>query len=177
MTEHDAADLAPSRQRGNMNTDPLGVVAVPAAAWIAMHDLTMRYAEAIDTKDWSLFRTAFVEDCVMTYGDPWGPIRGIEHLTDFVIKFHAPLAHLRHATTNFRVGAYDGDRARGRCSVEALLVAPGTAGGDTLRVTGVYQDDFVRRGAEWRFASRVFTSVLSEGNPAVGDWEWEPPGS
>jgi hypothetical protein len=166
---------APGRGDQRLIIEPLGVAVVPVADWIAMHDVVMRYAEALDTKDWALFRTAFTPDCVMTYGDPWGPIEGIEHLTDFVVRFHAPLAHLRHATTNFRIGAYDGDTARGRCSVEALLVQPGAPGGDTLRVTGVYQDVFARRDGAWRFASRVFTPILSEGNEGVGDWSWERP--
>lgn len=154
-----------------MSTDAPGVVEVPAADWIAMNDLVMRYAESIDTKDWELFRTCFTEDCTMTYGEPWGPLEPLDVLVDFVIHFHDPLEHLRHATTNFRVGAYDGDTAHGRCSVEALLVQ----GGASLRVTGVYQDTFVRTGDGWRFARREFASFLTEGDPGVGAWEWVHP--
>jgi 3-phenylpropionate/cinnamic acid dioxygenase small subunit len=159
-----------------MDTDALGIAEVPPADWIAMNDLVLRYAEAIDTKDWALFRTVFTEDCCMTYGEPWGPLEGLDVLTDFVIHFHEPLEHLRHATTNFRIGAYVGDTARGRCSVEALLVQTGAPGGDTLRVTGVYHDTFVRTGGAWRISRRVFTSFLTEGNPDVGAWDWERPG-
>jgi 3-phenylpropionate/cinnamic acid dioxygenase small subunit len=159
-----------------MSTTPPSTASRTVAAedWIAMHDLVMGYAEAIDTKDWALFRTLFVEDCAMSYGEPWGPIEGLDDLTDFVIYFHTPLDHSRHATTNFRISAGDGQTATGRCSVDALLIQAGVEGGETLRVQGVYVDRFVRKPAGWRFADRLFTPIHNEGNPQVGGWDWKP---
>lgn len=144
---------------------------VPASDWIALHDLVMGYAEAIDRKDWELFRALFAEDCVMTYGEPWGPIEGLDALTDFVAYFHAPLDSSRHGTTNFRVSSFDGSMATGRCSVDAMLVQ----GGRTLRVIGVYVDRFARRSGGWHFTERAFASIHSEGDPDVGAWDWQHP--
>jgi hypothetical protein len=148
--------------------------AVAPADWIAMHSLVMTYAEAIDTKDWELFRTCFTQDCHMTYGEPLGLIRGLDDLADFVEYFHEPLDGSRHGTTNFRISTIGAAQARGRCSVDALLVQVGTAGGDTLRVVGHYADQFVRGDEGWRFAQRVFTPIHSEGNAQIGGWDWQP---
>jgi 3-phenylpropionate/cinnamic acid dioxygenase small subunit len=145
---------------------------VPPADWLAMHDLVMGYAEAIDTKDWELFRTFFVADCTMTFGEPLGEIRGLDALADFVAYFHDPLDNSRHATTNFRLSQFDGSSARGRCGVDARLLQSGATGGDTLLVVGVYIDHFVHRAEGWRFAERVFTPIHSEGNAEIGGWDW-----
>ena len=53
-------------------------VDIPPEDWIALHDVIMKYAQSIDTKDWELFRTVFVEDIQLTYGEPWGPFDGID---------------------------------------------------------------------------------------------------
>ena len=156
-----------------MSTTASTTPVVSPADWIAMHNLVMTYAEAIDTKDWQLFRTCFTEDCYMTYGEPWGPIDGIDDLADFVEYFHEPLDNSRHGTTNFRIDAISGARASGRCSVDALLVQAGAPGGDTLRVVGAYVDRFIKTDDGWRFAHRVFTPIHNEGNPQIGGWDWQ----
>ena len=145
---------------------------VPPEDWIALHDVIMKYAQSIDTKDWDLFRTVFVEDIQLTYGEPWGPFDGIEDAVSFIDPFHAPLDGSRHSTTNFRVVAYDGDHAITRCSVDALLVKNDHPGGPFLRVIGDYVDDFVRRDDGWRIRDRQFTRLWAEGNPNVAFYEW-----
>jgi 3-phenylpropionate/cinnamic acid dioxygenase small subunit len=160
-----------------MSTTARTTPTVTPADWIELHNLVMTYAEAIDTKDWELFRTAFTEDCAMTYGEPWGMIEGLDALADFAEFFHSPLDNSRHGTTNFRISSIDGDTATGRCSVDALLVQAGAEGGDTLRVVGAYIDNFVKTSDGWKFSHREFTPIFSEGNDGggVGAWEWNPP--
>jgi hypothetical protein len=157
-----------------MSTTARTTPTVAPADWIAMHDLVMTYAEAIDTKDWQLFRTCFTDDCAMSYGEPWGLIEGLDSLTDFVDYFHEPLDNSRHGTGNFRIDTIDADTATGRCSVDALLVQAGSDGGDTLRVVGAYIDRFAKGSDGWRFAHRVFTPIHSEGNTQIGGWDWQP---
>jgi ketosteroid isomerase-like protein len=51
-----------------------------------------------------------------------------------------------------------GDQARGRVYTSEVLT---TTGGDTRRVVGVYEDQYVKSGGRWLFASRRY-SVLKE---------------
>jgi len=148
---------------------------VPPGEWIALQDVVMKYAQAIDTKDWDLFRTVFVDDIQLTYGEPWGPFDGIDEVVSFVDPFHAPLDGSRHSTTNFRVVAYDGNTAMTRCSVDALLVKADHPDGPFLRVIGAYVDDFVRQPDGWRIKNREFTRLWAEGNPNVAFYEWSRP--
>ena len=51
----------------------------------------------------------------------------------------------------------DGDRARGRCSVQEVLQLPD---GGARQIFGVYHDQFVRAD-DWHFAHRRFDVLLA----------------
>jgi len=81
-----------------------------------MNDLVLRYAEAIDARRLEAVPHGLHRGLLPDLREPWGPLEGLDVLYRLRhITFHAPLEHLRHATTNFRIGAYDGETARGRC--------------------------------------------------------------
>jgi 3-phenylpropionate/cinnamic acid dioxygenase small subunit len=145
----------------------------PPEDWIALHSVLMAYAHGIDHHKWDLLRSCFTEDCHVTYGDPWGPLDGIEIFMKFMIEFHEPLDDSSHSTTNVRVVEYDGDTATTHCSVDALLVRNGHPDGDHLRVAGHYVDRFVRTDDGWKIAERDFRRIWAAGNPNVALWDWE----
>ncbi|MCW2991868.1 MAG: hypothetical protein JWM73_2462 [Solirubrobacterales bacterium] len=146
---------------------------IPPADWIAIHSVLIAYAHAIDSKNWELFRDCFTEDCRVTYGDPWGPLDGIDDLAGFIVPFHEPLDDSSHSTTNFRVVEFDGDSALTHCDVDALLVRNEHPEGDHLRVAGHYVDRFVRTPAGWKIANRDFRRIWAAGNQNVALWDWE----
>ena len=119
-------------------------------------DVLIRYATGIDTRDWSLFRTVFTDDCRLDYGEI-GSWDGVDAVTGFMVDAHAAAGHTMHRITNPAV-SIDGDTARARAYVDALIMAPDNASG--VNAAGYYDDEFVRTPRGWRLHRRRFTTVL-----------------
>jgi 3-phenylpropionate/cinnamic acid dioxygenase small subunit len=118
-------------------------------------DVLLRYATGIDRRDWSLFRTAFADDCELDYGDI-GSWSGVDAVTEFMDVSHSMAGHTMHRLTN-QVISVSGDAAEARTYVDALILAPDNASG--VNAVGFYDDELVRTAAGWRIARRRFTPV------------------
>lgn len=124
---------------------------------LAIEDVLVRYATAIDRRDWDLFATCFVSDVRTDYGDV-GAFDGIESLTAFMVDAHAGFGTTNHLLSNFVI-AVDGDRATACSYVHVVLVfADGSASIDGV---GRYEDDLVRTVDGWRLTSRRYLSTRS----------------
>jgi len=123
----------------------------------AIADVIVRYATAIDRRDWELFRTCFTPDCGSDYGSigGWNDIDG---LTEFMTTAHAGMGHTMHRMTN-NVVALDGDVASGRTYVHVILQLDRNNPGSVYETFGFYDDSFVRSADGWRIAQRNFTTV------------------
>lgn len=119
-------------------------------------DLQVRYATGIDSRDWSLFRTVFTEDCELDYGDI-GVWSGVDAVVDFMVAAHDMAGHTLHRITN-QTAAVNGDSATARAYVDALIMSQDNASG--VNAAGFYDDDLIRTDAGWRIARRRFTTVL-----------------
>jgi len=117
----------------------------------AIQDLLVRYATAIDTRDWELFRTCFSEDAVTDYGDV-GSWTDVEGITAFMEKAHEPFGDTNHMLSNFVVEV-DGDRAQATSYVHVVLALKGSVAGWVDSV-GRYGDTLVRTPGGWRIAER-----------------------
>lgn len=128
----------------------------------AIGRVLVRYATAIDTRDWQLFRSCFVDDAACDYGDI-GAFTGVAALTSFMEAAHAGFGATNHMLSNFAVDV-DGDRATARSYVHVVL----TFRDDTsawIDSVGSYDDTLVRTSDGWRIATRTFrlTRTLSSG--------------
>jgi 3-phenylpropionate/cinnamic acid dioxygenase small subunit len=124
----------------------------------AHHDITevlLRYAAAIDRRDWELFHTCFTDDCHADYGDI-GAWESLDAITAFMIDAHAELGHTLHRLSNFTI-AVQADHASARSYVDAVLVTPD--GQTCINAIGYYDDELVATAAGWRIAKRNFTPV------------------
>jgi hypothetical protein len=148
--------------------------AIPPVDWIAFHQVLARYARGIDTKDWELFRTAFTEDCSLTYGEPWGPFADLDELVSFVRHYHGPLDSSQHSVTNLLVSELGDSHAVLHSDVDAVLVQQGHPDGPVFRVSGFYEDRLVRTPEGWRIASGKFSANLNQGNPNVAARRLDP---
>lgn len=119
-------------------------------------DLQVRYATGIDSRDWSLFRTVFTEDCELDYGDI-GVWSGVDAVVDFMVAAHDMAGHTLHRITN-QTASVNGDSATARAYVDALIMSQDNASG--VNAAGFYDDDLIRTDAGWRIARRRFTTVL-----------------
>jgi 3-phenylpropionate/cinnamic acid dioxygenase small subunit len=119
-------------------------------------ELLVRYATGIDRRDWKLFRSCFTEDCHADYGDT-GVFEGVEALTEFMIRAHAPMGHILHRITNQAVARIADDRVAARSYVDAVLMVADSRRG--VQAIGIYDDELVRSDDGWRIARRRFTLV------------------
>jgi len=126
-------------------------------------EVLVRYATGIDRRDWKLFRTCFTEDCHADYGEI-GVWDGVEAITEFMTKSHAPMGHTLHRISNEAV-TRNGAGVAARSYVDAVLMA--ADGNSGVHAIGFYDDELVRTDAGWKIAGRRFTLVrvasLAEG--------------
>jgi hypothetical protein len=120
-------------------------------------EVLVRYASAIDQRDWELLRTCFTPDCVAEYGQ-FGVWRSSEELVRYMERAHEPFGALLHRITN-QVVRQDGDGIAARSYVDAILMS---GDGTALRLVGYYDDELTNGPGGWRIAHRRFTPVLSE---------------
>ncbi|WP_297795439.1 nuclear transport factor 2 family protein [Mycobacterium sp.] len=118
-------------------------------------ELLVRYATAIDRRDWPLFRTVFTDDCELDYGEI-GRWQGVDEVTNFMDKTHAMAGHTLHRLSN-QVITVDGDEASARTYVDAVIMFGDNQAG--VNAWGFYDDGIVRTSDGWRIARRRFTQV------------------
>lgn len=134
---------------------------------IAIHDLTVVYCWALDTREFEKLREIFLEDCTALYGPR--ELLGVQAVMDRCRQALAPLDASQHMVTNHRINI-DGDRATSRCYFHAQHVRGAAAVGDAspnFIVAGHYNDDLVRSADGWRIQRRVLVSTWTAGNPIV----------
>ncbi|VEG57009.1 bile acid 7-alpha dehydratase [Mycolicibacterium aurum] len=119
-------------------------------------DLLVRYATGIDSRDWSLFRSVFTDDCELDYGEI-GRWSGVDAVVEFMVAAHDKAGHTLHRITN-HTAAIDGDTATARAYVDALIMSQDNTSG--VSAAGFYDDELVRTGTGWRIKRRRFTTVL-----------------
>ncbi len=128
---------------------------------IEIDDLLVRYATAIDTKDWDLLASCFTPDAFIDYTSAGG-IKGIfpevhQWLAQVLVAF--PMT--QHLITN-RAVTVDGDLATSRSAFFNPMGLPGDAGGLVLFFEGgYYNDKLVRTAAGWRITERIEESSYS----------------
>jgi hypothetical protein len=121
-----------------------------------IEDLLVRYAIAIDTRDWELFRSCFVLGVDADYGDI-GHWHGVEEITAFMQQVHTGPSQHRLSTMAIALDDTDPDRATARTYVDAIVLGPdGRNGANGI---GHYDDVLTRDGDGWRIARRVYTGI------------------
>lgn len=116
--------------------------------------LTIRYATAIDTRQYGLLSTVFTADAALDYGEV-GKWSSAAEVIEFMDLAHAGAAHTMHRMSN-QVVTVDGDTATARTYVDALILGPDSSG---VNAIGFYDDELVRTADGWRIGTRTFTAV------------------
>ena len=128
-------------------------------------DSTIRYAAAIDRREWDELDEVFVPDAHVAYG--FVPsMTGTEAVKKFVSNTLAHLDSTQHMVSNHQVGA-DGEGAKSRCYLHAQHTKAKTEGGNNYVVGGIYRDRWVKTDAGWRIAERYLEMLWTEGNTRV----------
>ena len=129
----------------------------------AIIDLTIAYTYALDTKSWDELDTVFVPDATAFLTEE---LTGRDAIKARVRRALEGLDVSQHLIGNHQI-AIDGDRATGRCYLQAQHVRDAAPGPPNFIVAGRYDDRFVRTPDGWRIERRELAIMWTEGNPAV----------
>lgn len=123
----------------------------PIADRLALEDLTVAYAHALDSMgDVADICACFTEDAVYDLsGIGMAKVTGHSGISDLFTGIFATMSHQAHYLSNFAVTAYAGDTA----SVRTYVAGTGRAkDGNQVTVNGRYYFDAVRTAEGWKFA-------------------------
>ena len=123
---------------------------------LEIQDLMVRYAHAVDTRDWPLFRELFTEDATVDYGAFGGPKGSVDEVVGFLSSVLPLFSATQHLMANCAI-ALDGDRATVRTMCHNPMALAREAGKDPgLLVCGLwYRDTVLRTPAGWRIRERA----------------------
>lgn len=125
----------------------------------ALTALLLRYATALDMRDWAMLRSCFSEDVEADYAN-FGKWRGLREITEYMRQTHNDLGPTLRRVTNISVHMERGE-VRARSYIDAILT-PGKAGGPVHRGVGWFDDRLVRTSEGWKIFRRTFIPVLLE---------------
>jgi 3-phenylpropionate/cinnamic acid dioxygenase small subunit len=113
---------------------------------IEINDLLTRYATAVDTKDWALYRTVFTPDAFIDYESAGGVKGTFDEVLAWMETTMAGFPMTQHLVANVAV-QLDGDAA----TVRAMFYNPMQMGnGKNFFCGGWYNHQLVRTAEGWR---------------------------
>ena len=147
------------RERNTGGEEPVVGPQSVSVDWLAIHDLLLRYARALDSRDWSLLRTCFHPEARARYGE--SELIGPQAISDYCER-----ALARYRITQHLLAApyivVDGDSATARTSLQATHVEARPEGESLYVVAGTYHDKIVSERGEWRLSERWLEAVWTE---------------
>ena len=129
---------------------------------LEIQELLARYARAVDTKDWDLWKSVFTADAHVDYASAGGTVGERDEVAAWLEAALAPFPMTQHYITNVEV-ELDGDRADVRAMFYNPMQFPGAT--ELSYCGGSYRHDMVRTADGWR------SERLVEQN----DWFVNPP--
>ena len=110
-------------------------------------ELLARYARALDTKDWTLWRAVFTDDAHIDYRSAGGIAGDRETVANWLAETIGAFPMTQHYVTNLEI-ELDGDAARVRAMFYNPLRFPGAD--DVTFCGGWYHHRVVRTAGGWR---------------------------
>ncbi len=131
-------------------------------------DVIHRYAMAIDTRDWKLFRTCFTDDVVAdaTSFIPDLVVTGADEWVAWVAAGINGLDATQHIITN-HAHDIEGDSAKCSSYMHAQHVLKNDLGSDQYLLAGHYNYHMARTPDGWKIKSYVVTVSWASGNAAL----------
>lgn len=109
--------------------------------------LLNRYARAVDTKDWALYRSVFTDDAHIDYSSAGAAAGSRDEVADWLSQGFAAIPMSMHYITNIE-SDITGDTARVRAMFYNPMQLPGMA--DLSYCGGYYHHELVRTPDGWR---------------------------
>jgi hypothetical protein len=112
----------------------------------------VRFARAMDDRDWDTIREIVMEDATSDVGT--GPLEGAEQLIEVMEMFLSACGATQHLIGSVLVDV-DGVTATSRAYVRDVHLGSGEASDLTFSTIGDYHDTWERVGDDWRMRSRT----------------------
>ena len=126
--------------------------------------LLYRYARAVDTKDWELYRSVFTQDAVIDYSSAGIPAGSRDEIAEFLSKGFTTIPWSMHYITNIEADV-DGDTASVRAMFYNPMQLPGMA--EMSSCGGYYHHELVRTSDGWRSRHLREENVWFVNSPAA----------
>jgi 3-phenylpropionate/cinnamic acid dioxygenase small subunit len=127
--------------------------------------LLHRYARAVDTKDWELYRSVFTADARIDYSSAGAVVGTRDEVVDWFAANFEVIPWSMHYITNVEVLAHDGDTATVRAMFYNPMQLPGMS--DMSCCGGYYHHEVVRTSDGWRSRSLREENVWFTNRPAT----------
>ncbi|OMC04931.1 hypothetical protein A5735_05760 [Mycolicibacter heraklionensis] len=131
----------------------------------AISALLYRYARAVDTKDWALYRSVFTADAVIDYSSAGAICGPRDEVADWLETGFQAIPMSMHYITNVEVLEFTGDTALVRAMFYNPMQLPSMT--ELSYCGGYYHHELVRTGEGWRSA-HLREENLWFTNPPVG---------
>lgn len=110
--------------------------------------LLHRYARAVDTKDWELYRSVFTEDAHIDYSSAGAIAGSRDEVTRWLADAFADIPWTMHYITNVEILDWTDDAATVRAMFYNPMHLPGMA--EMSACGGYYHHELVRTEHGWR---------------------------
>lgn len=131
----------------------------------AIQDLLSKYARAVDTADWELWRSLFTDDATVDYTALGGIAGTRDEVADWLSSSMALLPMKQHYITNIEAEV-SGDTAEVIAMFYNPMRLPGAT--DTSACGGWYRHQLVRTATGWR-STHLREENTWFANPPVAD--------
>lgn len=153
-------ELAPGASSGPRPSSapvPDGRVLDPARQGdvLAIRDLAIAYAHAVDDRDWRRWEALFVPDAHIDYRHSGGIAGTPAEVAAWLPDAMAVFAFCMHSILTHEIRFTGPDTATGRVHLLNRNGLEWEGAFELCDIGGLYLDGYVRVGAHWRFARRV----------------------
>lgn len=138
--------------------------------WAAICEVRSRWAQGLDTRDWTLLRAQLCDEVFVDYSGWSGQPGAMVAADDWVrarLGLFPGLWASQHNLTNPQI-RIEGDRARGTTNVTAEHILD-EDGERWFTLGGVYSDEYVRSDGSWLISSMTLTPSWYRGDRGVMD--------
>ena len=126
--------------------------------------LLYRYARAVDTKDWELYRSVFTDDALVDYSSAGAVVGTRDEVIDWFAANFAVIPWSMHYVTNVEILHRTADSATVRAMFYNPMQLPGMTGMSSCG--GYYHHELVRTPDGWRSRSLREENVWFDNGPA-----------
>lgn len=137
---------------------------------LAIRRIIVEYAVRLDARDLDAYLDLFAADGVWQVGDTVR--RGHDEIRQMLGGMYGPSEIEPFGYERFRIVSnmqidVHGDRAKARS--RHLTVVRGESGNPVPILSGLYEDEFVRRDGEWKILHRIDYPIM----PTAEEWRWQ----